>query len=61
MNNREAYNLRKRHNENVSDATKDFLKIFQIHETEYEHFRYSYIDLISERVRFRKMVIGQLE
>ena len=55
MNNLGAYNLLKGHNENVSDATKEFLKIFQLPETEYEHFRYRFKDLISERVRFRKI------
>ena len=54
MNNLEAYNLLKRHNEIVSDATKDLLKIFQLPETEHEHFRSRIRDLISERVRFRK-------
>ena len=38
MNNLGAYNLLKGHNENVGDATKEFLKIFQLPETEYEHF-----------------------
>ena len=45
MNNLGAYNLLKGHYENVSDATKQYLKIFQLPETEYG---------ISERVRFRK-------
>ena len=54
MNNLGAYNLLQGHNENVSDATTEFLKIFQLPETEYEHFRYRFRDLISERVRFRK-------
>ena len=55
MNNLGAYNnLLKGHYENVSDATKQYLKIFQLPETEYEHFRYRFRDLISERVRFRK-------
>ena len=54
MNNLGAYNHLQRHNANVSDATKEFLKIFQITETEYEHFRYRFRDLVSERVRFRE-------
>ena len=54
MNNLGAYNHLQRHNANVSDATKEFLKIFQIPETEHEHFRYRFRDLVSERVRFRK-------
>ena len=40
MNNQEAYNLLKSHKENITDATKDFLKIFELPETDYEHFRY---------------------
>ena len=54
MNNQEAYNLLKSHKENITDATKDFLKIFELPETDYEHFRYRFRDLISERVRSRK-------
>ena len=54
MNNQEAYNLLKSHKENITDATKDFLKIFELPETDYEHFRYRFRDLISVRVRSRK-------
>ena len=54
MHNLGASNHLQRHDANVSDATKEFLKIFQIPETEYEHFRYLFRDLVSERGRFRK-------
>ena len=54
MNNQEAYNLLKSLKENIIDAAKDFLKIFKLPETDYEHFRYRIRDLISQRIRSRK-------
>ena len=44
---------------NPSDATKNFLELFQVPQTEFEHFRYRFRGIISERRVFRKR--GELE
>ena len=54
MNNLEGYNILKSHNNNANDTTKDFLEIFQIPQTEFQHFRYHFKELSSERSSFRK-------
>ena len=59
MNNLEAYDLLKSNNDSVNEATKNFLELFQISQTEIEHFRYRFRGLISERKVFRKT--GSLE
>ena len=52
MNNLEAYDLLKSNNDSVNEATKNFLELFQISQTEIEHFRYRFRGLISERKVF---------
>ena len=59
MNNLEAYSLLKSHNDSISDATRNFLELFQVPQTEFEHFRYRFRGIISERRVFRKR--GELE
>ena len=59
MNNLEAYSLLKSHNDSISDATRNFLELFQVPQTEFENFRYRFRGIISERRVFRKR--GQLE
>ena len=59
MNNLEAYSLLKSHNDSISDATKNFLGLFQVPQTEFEHFRYRFRGIISEHRVFRKR--GELE
>ena len=54
MNNLEAYNLLKSFNNNANDATSHFLEIFQIPQTEYQHFRYFFKGLNSQRLVVRK-------
>ena len=46
-----GYNLLNSHNNNANDTTKDFLEIFQIPQTEFQHFRYLLKEL-SERSGF---------
>ena len=38
----------------ANDTTKDFLEIFQIPQTEFQHFRNLFKELSSERSGFRK-------